>query len=161
MLDFGAFCAFGYRGPDRVTAGVASVVEAVVWLATLLLALFGMAWTTVARSAWWCRVLVLLVVRRWTASATSYVSVLFPVVTMALEAWLMDEPVTGRAATGAALVMLGVWLGALSPGADAAPLPAQAPPPITEAHRPSCLPAAGQVTGSTARAPRCRAEGST
>ncbi len=64
LLGFGAFCAFGYRGPDRVTAGVASVVEAVVWLATLLLALFGMAWTTVARSAWWCRVLVLLVVRR-------------------------------------------------------------------------------------------------
>lgn len=72
-------------------------------------------------------VLVLLVVRRWTVSATSYMFVLFPVVTMALGAGLADEPVTGQAVTSAALVMLGVWFGALSPGARrlAAPLPAQ------------------------------------
>lgn len=62
-------------------------------------------------------VLVLLVVRRWTASATSYMFVLFPVATLALAAWLAQEPVTGRAVVGAALVMLGVWFGALSPGA--------------------------------------------
>jgi drug/metabolite transporter (DMT)-like permease len=76
-------------------------------------------------------VLVLLVVRRWTASATSYTFVLFPVVTLALGAWLADEPVTGQAVVGAALVMVGVWVGALSPAARrlAAPLPAQAPPP--------------------------------
>ncbi len=62
-------------------------------------------------------VLVLLVVRRWTASATSYMFVLFPVVTMLLEAWILDEPITAQALTGAALVMIGVWFGALSPGA--------------------------------------------
>jgi drug/metabolite transporter (DMT)-like permease len=62
-------------------------------------------------------VLVLLVVRRWTASATSYMFVLFPVVTMALEAWILAEPVTGQMLVGAALVMAGVWFGALSPGA--------------------------------------------
>lgn len=80
-------------------------------------------------------VLVLLVVRRWTASATSYMFVLFPVVTMALGAWLADEPVTGQAVSGAALVVLGVWFGALSPGARRLPasLPAHAPPPATEA----------------------------
>ena len=61
--------------------------------------------------------LMLLVVRRWTASASSYAFVLFPVVTLALGAWLADEPVTGRAIVGAVLVMLGVWFGALSPGA--------------------------------------------
>ncbi len=72
-------------------------------------------------------VLVLLVVRRWTASATSYMFVLFPVVTMALGAWLGDEPVTGQAVVGAALVMLGVWFGALSPGARH--LATQPPPP--------------------------------
>lgn len=60
-------------------------------------------------------VLLLLVVRRWTASATSYMFVLFPVVTMLLEAWLVDEPITLRAVAGAALVMSGVWFGALSP----------------------------------------------
>lgn len=62
-------------------------------------------------------VLVLLVVRRWTASATSYMFVLFPVATLVLEAWILDEPITSQAITGAVLVMFGVWFGALSPGA--------------------------------------------
>jgi drug/metabolite transporter (DMT)-like permease len=81
-------------------------------------------------------VLVLLVVRRWTASATSYMFVLFPVVTLALGAVIAGEPVTAQAVTGAALVMAGVWFGALSPGArraaapvPAAPVPAHPPPP--------------------------------
>lgn len=60
-------------------------------------------------------VLILLVVRHWTASATSYMFVLFPIVTMLLEAWLIDEPITVRALAGAVLVMSGVWFGALSP----------------------------------------------
>jgi drug/metabolite transporter (DMT)-like permease len=66
-------------------------------------------------------VLVLLVVRRWTAAATSYMFVLFPVVTMVLEAWILDEPVTGQMLVGAALVVAGVWFGALSPAARRAP----------------------------------------
>jgi drug/metabolite transporter (DMT)-like permease len=70
-------------------------------------------------------VLVLLVVRRWTASATSYMFVLFPVSTMLLEFILLREPVTAQAATGAAMVMAGVWFGALGPAArrSAAPPP--------------------------------------
>lgn len=81
-------------------------------------------------------VLVLLIVRRWTASATSYMFVLFPVVTMGLDAWLSDEPITAQALMGALLVMAGVWLGALSPGArkDAAPTSETVPPEI-EPHR--------------------------
>lgn len=76
-------------------------------------------------------VLLLLVVRRWTASATSYMFVLFPVVTMVLEALILGEAITAQALTGAVLVMAGVWFGALSPGArrPAAPPPAAAPPP--------------------------------
>jgi drug/metabolite transporter (DMT)-like permease len=70
-------------------------------------------------------VLVLLVVRRWAASATSYMFVLFPVSTMLLELVLLGEPVTAQAATGAAMVMAGVWFGALGPGARRA----AAPPP--------------------------------
>lgn len=62
-------------------------------------------------------VLVLLVVRRWTASAASYVFVLFPIVTLVLGALIADEPITAYAVTGAVLVMAGVWFGALSPGA--------------------------------------------
>lgn len=60
-------------------------------------------------------VLTLLVVRYWTASASSYMFVLFPIVTMLLGAWLADEPITWRGVTGALLVMAGVWFGALSP----------------------------------------------
>lgn len=79
-------------------------------------------------------VLVLLVIRRWTASATSYMFVLFPVATLALGAWVADEPVTLQAVIGAAIVMLGVWSGALSPGARRVPAPPpvapQAPPPL-------------------------------
>ena len=59
-------------------------------------------------------VLLLLVVRRWTASASSYMFVLFPLVTLGLAGWLVNEPVTGSAVIGAALVMGGVWIGALS-----------------------------------------------
>ncbi|WP_309108751.1 EamA family transporter [Arthrobacter sp.] len=59
-------------------------------------------------------VLVLLVVRTWTSSATSYMFVLFPLVTLGLAAWLIDEPLTLPAVLGAALVMTGVWFGALS-----------------------------------------------
>jgi drug/metabolite transporter (DMT)-like permease len=67
-------------------------------------------------------VLLLLVVRRWTASATSYMFVLFPVATMVLAAWLLDEPVTVQGIAAAGLVMVGVWVGALAPGARVAEL---------------------------------------
>lgn len=54
----------------------------------------------------------LMVVRHWTASAMSYAFVLFPVVTMLLEAWLGDVPLTLRGIAGAGIVMTGVWFGA-------------------------------------------------
>lgn len=61
---------------------------------------------------------ILLVVRRWSASATSYMFVLFPLVTMLLGAWLLDEEITAQGIVGGALVMVGAWFGALSPGAQ-------------------------------------------
>jgi drug/metabolite transporter (DMT)-like permease len=82
-------------------------------------------------------VLFLLVVRRWTASATSYMFVLFPVVTIALGAVLADEPVTFQAVTGAVLVMVGVWFGALSPGARRPRKAGEEPRPVT---LPECAP---------------------
>lgn len=57
--------------------------------------------------------LFLVVVRRWTASATSYVFVLAPLATIAL-VWLAGEPVTPLLLAGGALVVAGVWYGALS-----------------------------------------------
>ncbi|MGH8914124.1 MAG: DMT family transporter [Acidimicrobiia bacterium] len=72
-------------------------------------------------------VLILLVVRHWTASATSYMFVLFPVVTMLLGAWLADEAITVYGVVGALLVMAGVWFGALSPAARRSAALAPAP----------------------------------
>jgi drug/metabolite transporter (DMT)-like permease len=65
-------------------------------------------------------VLVLVVVKGWTASATSYMFVLYPVVTLALGALLLNETVTLVTVGGAGLVIAGVWFGALSPAARAA-----------------------------------------
>ncbi|RPI24974.1 MAG: hypothetical protein EHM57_02110 [Actinobacteria bacterium] len=60
-------------------------------------------------------------------AASSYMFVLFPVVTMLLEAWLLDEPLTVRGVSGALIVMLGVWIGAFSrTGYRTAPQPAVA-----------------------------------
>lgn len=74
-------------------------------------------------------VLILFVSRHWTASASSYMTVLFPVVTIGLGAWIADEPITAVAVIGAALVVSGVWIGALSPGARRpASTPAEAGP---------------------------------
>jgi drug/metabolite transporter (DMT)-like permease len=78
-------------------------------------------------------ILTILVVRRWSASATSYMFVLFPIVTMLLGAWLADEPLTARGALGAALVMSGVWFGALSPAARRPlALVRETPAPVSE-----------------------------
>lgn len=74
-------------------------------------------------------VLTLLVVRRWTASASAYMFVLFPVVTMLAEAWLADEPLTPRGVAGAIVVMSGVWFGALAPGRSTTSPPQPVPSP--------------------------------
>jgi drug/metabolite transporter (DMT)-like permease len=108
--------------------------------ALLLLALSvvaGEAWTLPQRAeaAWALAYLVtfgsvglffaaLVVVKRWTASATSYMFVLFPVATMALERVLLGEPLRAGAVAGAALVMAGVWIGALARGRRRATAPA-------------------------------------
>lgn len=67
--------------------------------------------------------LYVYVLHRWTASAASYQLVLVPLVTVAVAAWLQDEPVTWAYAAGSVLVLVGVYLGALRrpSGAEAAP----------------------------------------
>ena len=54
------------------------------------------------------------VVRRWTASATAYSTVLTPVVTVALGLALAGETVSLTFLAGAALVMAGTYVGALA-----------------------------------------------
>lgn len=59
--------------------------------------------------------LYLLVLSRWTASATSYAFLLFPVATIIIAAWLSHEVVTPRFLAGGFIVLAGVWIGALQP----------------------------------------------
>ncbi len=60
--------------------------------------------------------LVLVVVQRWTASATAYIFVLMPVVAVALGALLADEAITATTVVGGAIVCAGVYVGAVRRG---------------------------------------------
>lgn len=66
------------------------------------------------------------IIRRWTASASAYATVLFPVVALIVGALLGGEGVRPTFLVGAALVVAGVYVGALAP--SVAPAGAQARP---------------------------------
>lgn len=57
--------------------------------------------------------MIFVVVRRWTASATSFMFVLFPIVAIAAGALIADEPVTVSTVIGGLLVITAVYVGAL------------------------------------------------
>ncbi len=59
-------------------------------------------------------VLYLFVISRWTASATNYGFVLIPLVTVLVASVLSGEIVTSTFLVGTALVIVGVYLGAIS-----------------------------------------------
>lgn len=56
--------------------------------------------------------LFVYVLSRWTASATSYAVLFFPLVATLLASWLVKETVTPLFLAGAAIVIAGVWIGA-------------------------------------------------
>ncbi len=58
--------------------------------------------------------LYLYVLARWTASATAYSFLLFPVTTVIIAALIAGEALTPSFVVGGILVLAGVWLGALS-----------------------------------------------
>ncbi len=60
--------------------------------------------------------LYVFVLQRWTASATSYAFVLLPFVTVAVSVLFGGERLSGPLVVGALLVLLGVYVGALSGG---------------------------------------------
>lgn len=59
-------------------------------------------------------VLFLFVLKHWTASATAYMFVLFPLVAVTAAAWLEHEPVTLPLAVGGLFVLGGVYVGAVA-----------------------------------------------
>jgi drug/metabolite transporter (DMT)-like permease len=59
--------------------------------------------------------LYLFALKRWTASGISYGFVLYPIVTVVLATFLTDEKISPLFLVGAAVVLLGVFVGALMP----------------------------------------------
>ncbi|MGH3072147.1 MAG: DMT family transporter [Gaiellaceae bacterium] len=57
---------------------------------------------------------ILYVVQRWTASATAYTFVSMPVVAVIAGAIALDEEITAAVVAGGAIVLAGVYVGALS-----------------------------------------------
>ena len=57
--------------------------------------------------------LFIWILGRWSASATSYVIMLFPIVATIAGSLLRDEKITLTFILGGALVLIGVWIGAL------------------------------------------------
>jgi drug/metabolite transporter (DMT)-like permease len=66
--------------------------------------------------------LYLIVIERWTASATSYSFLLMPLVSVLAAAAILGEPITAALIVGGALVLVGVYLGAFAPSLSR-PLP--------------------------------------
>lgn len=58
-------------------------------------------------------ILALYILARWTASATSYAFLLFPLVAVSLGALMLGEPVQPTFVIGGAIVLLGVYIGAV------------------------------------------------
>jgi drug/metabolite transporter (DMT)-like permease len=117
---------------------IAMLVGAIVL--GLLSAISGEPWVLPARPSTWLALaymvpigsvtlflLLVYIVRRWTASASSYVTVMFPVVSISLGALLAGEAISSSLLLGALLVLLGVYVGALS-GTRATPVGPVTPP---------------------------------
>jgi drug/metabolite transporter (DMT)-like permease len=90
----------------------------------------ALAWLVASASI--AFILMVWLLARWSASAASYGTVLQPLVTVAVASWLAGEQISGMFALGGALVLLGVYVGALTtpatreiprpvPGEQAAP----------------------------------------
>jgi drug/metabolite transporter (DMT)-like permease len=109
-----------------VTNAIGMSVGAVALLALSLVT--GESWEAPRSSSVWAALvylalaspflfmLVVYVIRRWTASAASYQFVLFPIVSVIGGALLLKEAVTSSLLLGAPIVLAGVYLGALSRG---------------------------------------------
>jgi drug/metabolite transporter (DMT)-like permease len=126
------------QSSPMATNAVAFSVGAVILAGLSLLS--GEKWSLPADATTWAvfgyliigavlfNYLWLFVLARWPATRVAYGPVLYPVVSVAMSAWLTGEVVTATFVLGAAVALAGVWLGAISrPARAAAPAPAPGP----------------------------------
>jgi drug/metabolite transporter (DMT)-like permease len=96
--------------------GIASLVFGEQWrLPQTTRTWLVLAWLVVVGSVG-LFILFLFVIARWTASATVYALTLMPVVAVTLGALLADEQVTIALLAGGVLVLVAVYIGAISRG---------------------------------------------
>ncbi len=107
-----------------VTNAIGMSVGAVLLL--VLSSIVGESWKAPESPSVWAAVvyltiaspflfmLIVYVIRRWTATGASYQFVLFPIVSVIGGALLLNEEVTFSLLLGAPLVLAGVYIGALS-----------------------------------------------
>lgn len=123
----GTVLARRFPSVHPVTANAVGMAVGAAILVVLAL-LFGDAIEVPERSATWLAlaylvvlgsgpvfVLYVFVVRRWSASRAAYDFVVIPLVTIALSAWIDDEPIGAGLVLGGLLVLAGVYVGALRP----------------------------------------------
>lgn len=135
----GVAVKFYPRSHPFATNAVATAIGAVLLAITSLAA--GEAWVLPTREPTWIAwtwlvfstvvgfVLTVWVLGRWTASAVGYSTVLMPIVAVTGGSILASEPITVALVAGAAIVIAGVYVGALrrAPAAPASaePVPAR------------------------------------
>jgi len=111
------------RADPYATNSVAMLVGGAILLAVSLLA--GEAWAVPGRPETWLAMaylvllgsialfgLYLFALRRWTASAVSYTTLLMPLVTVPVAAILFGEPIRLPFLVGAAVAIVGIYVGA-------------------------------------------------
>jgi drug/metabolite transporter (DMT)-like permease len=89
--------------------------------------LIGESWALPAEAETWVAVsylavigsvglfgLFLFVLRRWSATGTSYATAIIPVITVIVGSLLASEPITVGMVIGGAIVLVGVYIGALA-----------------------------------------------
>jgi drug/metabolite transporter (DMT)-like permease len=107
----------GMSAVGMTTGAIALVLAALVAGETLGLPNRSETWSAVVYLATFGSVgvflLYLFVLGRWVASRAAYSFVLIPIVTVLLSAWLDDEPLGLGLVLGGALVLAGVYVGAL------------------------------------------------
>ena len=114
------------RSHPLVTNAIGMLVGGLLLLA--LSALFAEAWVVPGRAATVAALAFLIVggsvgvfglyvfvLQRWTASAASYGFLLIPLFTIAYSAVLTGEQITLPFVIGGAVILAGVWVGALAP----------------------------------------------
>ena len=122
----GSIVARGLRGADPVVQNLlATLVGGSILLG--LSAALGEPWRLPTTAGTWLAfgylvvpgtllvfLLLLYVLREWSATASSYQFVLAPIVSISLAGLLLGEPVGPQVLAGVALVLIGVYIGALS-----------------------------------------------